>query len=42
VVEDTERTVYEAADLLYHLLLLLKMKGASITDVYTELAKRRK
>jgi phosphoribosyl-ATP pyrophosphohydrolase/phosphoribosyl-AMP cyclohydrolase len=42
VAEDTERTVYEAADLLYHLLLLLKMKGASITDVYTELAKRRK
>lgn len=42
VAEERERTIYEAADLLYHLLLLLKMKGASMQDVYAELAKRRK
>jgi phosphoribosyl-ATP pyrophosphohydrolase/phosphoribosyl-AMP cyclohydrolase len=41
VAEDKERTVYEAADLLYHLLLLLKMKGTSMGDVCMELAKRR-
>jgi phosphoribosyl-ATP pyrophosphohydrolase/phosphoribosyl-AMP cyclohydrolase len=41
VAEDKERTIYEAADLLYHLLLLLKMKGTSMGDVYMELAKRR-
>jgi len=41
VAEDKERTIYETADLLYHLLLLLKMKGISIGDVYVELAKRR-
>jgi phosphoribosyl-ATP pyrophosphohydrolase/phosphoribosyl-AMP cyclohydrolase len=41
VAEDRERTIYEAADLLYHLLLLLKMKGTSMGDVYMELAKRR-
>lgn len=42
VAEGRERTIYEAADLLYHLLLLLKMKGASMQDIYAELAKRRK
>jgi len=41
VAEDEERTVYEAADLIYHLLLLLRMKGTSMGDVYRELAKRR-
>ncbi len=41
VAEDKERTIYETADLIYHLLLLLKMKGISIGDVYVELAKRR-
>lgn len=39
--EDKERTIYEAADLVYHLLLLLKMKGTSMGDVYKELSKRR-
>jgi phosphoribosyl-ATP pyrophosphohydrolase/phosphoribosyl-AMP cyclohydrolase len=42
VAEDEGRTIYEAADLLYHLLLLLRMKGVFIKDVYSELAKRRK
>jgi phosphoribosyl-ATP pyrophosphohydrolase/phosphoribosyl-AMP cyclohydrolase len=41
VAEDRERTVYEAGDLVYHLLLLLKMKGTSMGEVYAELAKRR-
>lgn len=41
VAEDKERTIYEAADLVYHLLLLLKMKGTSMGEVYLELAKRR-
>lgn len=42
LAEDKERTVYEAADLLYHLEVLLQMKGASIGEVYGELARRRK
>jgi len=42
LVEDKERTVYEAADLLYHLILLLQMKGVKMGDVYRELWSRRK
>ena len=42
LAEDKERTVYEAADLLYHLMILLQMKGVKIADVYRELAERRK
>jgi phosphoribosyl-ATP pyrophosphohydrolase/phosphoribosyl-AMP cyclohydrolase len=42
LAEDTERTVYEAADLLYHLEILLQMKGTGIGEVYGELARRRK
>jgi phosphoribosyl-ATP pyrophosphohydrolase/phosphoribosyl-AMP cyclohydrolase len=42
LAEDKERTVYEAADLVYHLLILLKMKGVGMEEVYRELASRRK
>lgn len=37
----TEELVYEAADLLYHLLVLLAEKGAEPEDVYRELRSRR-
>ncbi len=42
VGETKERIVSEAADLLYHLLILLQMKGAGIEDVLDELRKRRR
>jgi len=37
----TEELVYEAADLLYHLLVLLAEKGAAPEDVFRELESRR-
>ena len=42
LAEDKDRTVYEAADLLYHLVLLLQMKGVNMEGVYRELWKRRR
>ncbi|MEJ5292661.1 MAG: bifunctional phosphoribosyl-AMP cyclohydrolase/phosphoribosyl-ATP diphosphatase HisIE [Candidatus Methanosuratincola sp.] len=42
VAEGKERTVSEAADLIYHLIILLKMKGLGLGDVYRELRKRRR
>ncbi len=42
LVEDEERTASEAADLVYHLLLLLKMKGIGMEQVFEELRKRRR
>ena len=39
--EGKDRTVYEVVDLIYHLVLLLKLKGASLDDVYRELRRRR-
>jgi phosphoribosyl-ATP pyrophosphohydrolase/phosphoribosyl-AMP cyclohydrolase len=41
LAEDKERTVYEAADLIYHLLLLLQMKGTNMGEVFEELWRRR-
>ncbi|MDH7555784.1 MAG: bifunctional phosphoribosyl-AMP cyclohydrolase/phosphoribosyl-ATP diphosphatase HisIE [Candidatus Methanosuratincola sp.] len=41
-VESRERAISEAADLLYHLIILLQMKGASLEDVFKELKKRRR
>jgi len=41
LAEDKERTVYEAADLIYHLLLLLQMKGTNMNAVFKELWRRR-
>lgn len=42
IAEDRGRTVSEAADLMFHLLILMRMKGSSIEEVYSELATRRK
>ncbi|MDH5806876.1 MAG: bifunctional phosphoribosyl-AMP cyclohydrolase/phosphoribosyl-ATP diphosphatase HisIE [Candidatus Methanomethylicaceae archaeon] len=40
--ESEERLISEIADLLFHLLVLLKVRGKSINDVYEELWRRRK
>ena len=37
-----ERYLYEAADLLYHLLVLTEQMGCSLSDLEDELAKRHK
>jgi len=37
-----ERTVSEAADLLFHLLVALQASGTDVADVLDELAARRK
>lgn len=37
-----DRLVYEASDLLYHLIVLLTSKGLSINDLANELQKRHK
>lgn len=37
-----ERFIYEASDLIYHLLVLLEQMGCSIADLEDELAKRHK
>ena len=34
--------IYEASDLIYHLLVLLVHKGLSIADLEEELARRHK
>ncbi len=39
-MESPERTASEAADLLYHLLVLLVEQGLSLDDVVLELEKR--
>ncbi|MCS7097728.1 MAG: bifunctional phosphoribosyl-AMP cyclohydrolase/phosphoribosyl-ATP diphosphatase HisIE [Candidatus Methanomethyliaceae archaeon] len=40
--ESEEKLISEFADLIFHLLILLKMKGLNINYVYEELWKRRK
>ncbi|HEY0224614.1 MAG TPA: phosphoribosyl-ATP diphosphatase [Pseudolabrys sp.] len=40
VQEDKGRVVSEAADLLYHLLVLLEARGVSLGEVEVELEKR--
>lgn len=37
-----DRLIYEAADMLYHLIVLLTSKGLSIEDLAVELQKRHK
>lgn len=32
--------IYESADLLYHLFVLLSHKNIALTDIYAELARR--
>jgi len=39
---DDERLLYEASDLLYHLIVLLTYKGFRIEDLVNELQKRHK
>ena len=39
---DNERLLYEASDLLYHLIVLLTYKGYRIEDLANELKKRHK
>jgi phosphoribosyl-ATP pyrophosphohydrolase len=40
VQQDKGRLVSEAADLLYHLLVLLKARGIALSDIEAELEKR--
>ena len=40
VQEDKGRLVSEAADLIYHLLVLMKVRGVTLADVVAELDKR--
>jgi phosphoribosyl-ATP pyrophosphohydrolase len=40
VSEDRERVTAEAADLVYHTLLLLNLRGTSLGDVVAELRRR--
>jgi phosphoribosyl-ATP pyrophosphatase (EC 3.6.1.31) len=40
VAEGRQRTVEEAADLLYHLLVLLAAQDLALSDICTELEKR--
>ncbi|MBX3519990.1 MAG: phosphoribosyl-ATP diphosphatase [Xanthobacteraceae bacterium] len=35
-----EQTVAESADLLYHLLVVLRARGVDLSDVYAELERR--
>lgn len=39
--DDHEELAHEAADIVYHLLVLLSMKGMSLDDLRAELADRR-
>src|SRR5262245_52254887 len=40
IAEDRERVVAEAADLLYHLLVVLEARGIALGEVETELGAR--
>jgi phosphoribosyl-ATP pyrophosphohydrolase len=40
VAEDRERLIAEAADLLYHLLVVLEARGVSLTEVEDVLGQR--
>ena len=39
--QSKDETVYETADLMYHLMVLLVEMGISLEDIYNELQKRR-
>ena len=41
-VEEKKNQVHEAADVLYHLMVLLEANGIKIEDVMDELKKRQK
>jgi phosphoribosyl-ATP pyrophosphohydrolase/phosphoribosyl-AMP cyclohydrolase len=40
VVEPAERVAEEAADLIYHLIVLLRLRGLRLADVADELERR--
>ena len=40
VAEDRDRVISEAADLLYHLLVVLEARGVSLAEVEAALAQR--
>ncbi len=40
--QSKKQVIYEVADLIYHLLVLLAEKKISIEDIYSELESRRK
>jgi phosphoribosyl-ATP pyrophosphohydrolase len=40
IAEDRQRTIAEAADVLYHLLVVLHVRGISLDEVEAELAAR--
>jgi len=42
IAEGRQRTVEEAADLIYHLLVLLAAQGLTLNDICAELEKRIK
>ncbi len=42
IAEGRQRTVEEAADLLYHLLVFLAAQGLTLNDICAELEKRMK
>lgn len=42
VAENPERLIAEAADLLYHLLVLLKLRDVTLANVVSELERRHK
>jgi phosphoribosyl-AMP cyclohydrolase / phosphoribosyl-ATP pyrophosphohydrolase len=42
VVEDDQALLGEASDLIYHLIVLLRARGLSLSDVEAVLAKRRR
>jgi phosphoribosyl-ATP pyrophosphohydrolase len=42
IAEDRARLTAEAADLIYHLLVVLKARGVAFADVEAELAERTK
>jgi len=39
--DDRDAVAHESADIVYHLLVLLSMKGVSLEDLRTELRDRR-
>lgn len=41
VKDDRENLTYEAADVLYHLTVMLASRGVALDDVLTELARRQ-
>lgn len=40
--EKRENVIHEAADLLFHTMILLAKRGVSIEDIYEELKRRRR